>query len=95
MRKKTASNDRWLQQLEKRLALADDPLHGPISEEDRAIVAEAEDMIGGPDDRGKPPRSPEFIELAITRALQKQGRPPAYIAQKIEAYKRDSGRGEG
>jgi hypothetical protein len=79
---------RRLEKLERLLEVSEDEAWKPIPPDDRAILTEAEDMIGGPDDNG-PPRGPEFFELAISRALSKRGRSAAEIAETIARWRAD------
>jgi hypothetical protein len=84
------SNDRRrLERLERLLeASEEEEAWGRWNPDDLAILAEAEDMIGGPDDCG-PPRGPEFFELAISRALSKRGCSAAEIDETIARWRAD------
>jgi hypothetical protein len=86
---------RRLEKLERLLEVSEDEAWKPIPPDDRAILAEAEDMIGGPDDSG-PPRGREFFELAIARALERRGRTAREISETMAEWLADfEERGEG
>jgi hypothetical protein len=84
------SNDRRrLERLERlQEASEEEEAWGGWNPDDLAILEEAEDMIGGPDDSG-PPRGPEFFELAISRALEKRGRTTKEIAKELDRWLQD------
>jgi hypothetical protein len=79
---RNSSNNRHLERLEQLFQSSMDDRYAPIDPDDLAIIEEARNVIGGPDDDG-PPRSREFFELAIARALEKRGRTTSEIAEKI------------
>jgi hypothetical protein len=79
---------RRLEKLERLLEVSEDEAWKPIPTDDRAILAEAEDMIGGPDDSG-PPRGREFFELAIARALERRGRTAREISETMAGWLAD------
>src|SRR5215217_8642959 len=83
-----SGNNGRLERLERLLEASAEEAWQPMRPNDRAILAEAEDMIGGPDDNG-PPHGPEFFELAISRALSKRGRSAAEIAETIARWRAD------
>jgi len=79
---------RRLEKLERLLEVSEDEAWKPIPPDDLAILAEAEDMIGGPDDSG-PPRGREFFELAIARALERRGRTAREISETMAGWLAD------
>jgi hypothetical protein len=82
---RNSTNKRQIERLEQLFQASSDKRYAPIDPDDLAIIEEAHSMIGGPDDDG-PPRSREFFELAIARALEKRGRTTHEIAEKIAAH---------
>src|SRR5215208_8431230 len=84
------SNDRRrLERLERLLeASEEEEAWGRWNPDDLAILAEAEDMIGGPADCG-PPRGREFFELAIARALGRRGRTAREISETMAGWLAD------
>lgn len=78
-------DERGIERMEKLFAVA--KVCPPIPPEELAILAELEDLLRATDAPNKLRDKPELVDLAVSRALEKQGRSTLEIAETIAGWR--------